>query len=380
MNSALAIGAFVLGVLVVIWSTERLLDGMVGLAGLLRIAPFVIAGVFSGLEAENVAVGVVAARDGHSEIALGTVFGGGTFVICVALGLGAVLFPLKVTLPRGLLLLLAAAPVLAGVALIGPTTSRTAGVVLLAAFTATIWYLVRASKDHDFLGEEADEIRLETNEPVRWWRPVALTAFGLAVITIGAELVNYGANGIIGHFAFPAALLGMIITPAAIEAEEVIRQAVPAKQGRHDIAAGNLVGTVFYFVLFQPRPDRAHSARSRTAPSHHAGLAVPDRRHLAGHRIPVARPPHPHPGGHAAHRLRRVHHRVHPYREINRARSRTPRWGDLPAVTERPIYLDTATTRGFVDWQTLQDWPRRSRHHQPSAGEMDPPPQGRHLR
>jgi cation:H+ antiporter len=108
VTATLAIGAFVLGVLIVIWSTERLLGGMVGLAGLLRVAPFVIAGVFSGLEAENVAVGVVAARDGHSEIALGTVLGGGTFVICVALGLGAVLFPLRVTLPRPILLLLAA--------------------------------------------------------------------------------------------------------------------------------------------------------------------------------------------------------------------------------------------------------------------------------
>jgi cation:H+ antiporter len=250
MTAALAIGAFVLGVLIVIWSTERLLEGMVGLAGLLRVAPFVIAGVFSGLEAENVAVGVVAARGGHSEIALGTVFGGGTFVICVALGLGAVLFPLKVALPRPILLLLAAAPVLAGVALIGGTTSRAAGVVLLAAFAASMWYLVRASKNHDFLGEEADEIRDETAKPASWWRPVALTVFGLVVITLGAELVNYGANGIIGHFAFPAALMGMIITPAAIEAEEVIRQAVPAKQGRHDVAAGNLVGTLFYFVLF----------------------------------------------------------------------------------------------------------------------------------
>jgi cation:H+ antiporter len=160
-----------------------------------------------------------------------------------------VLFPLEVTVPRGILLLLAAAPVLSGVALISGTTSRIAGVVLLAGFTASMWYLVRASRDHDFLRLE-DEIREETTKPLRWWQPAALTAFGLVVITIGAELVNYGADSIIRHFAFPAGLMGMIITPAAIEAEEVIRQAVPAKQGRHDIAAGNLIGTVLYFVLF----------------------------------------------------------------------------------------------------------------------------------
>jgi cation:H+ antiporter len=246
----MAVGAFLLGVVIVVWSTERLLDGMVGLAALLRAAPFVVAVVFSGLEAENVAVGVVAARGHHTEIALGTVFGGGSFIVCVALGLGAVLFPLRVRVPRGVLLMFAATPVLAGVALIGAATARWAGVVLLAAFGVSIWYLVRASRRHDFLGGEAEELRAEAGKVVRWWRPFGLTLVGLAVITVGAELVNYGADGIVQRFAFPVALMGMIVTPAAIEAEEVIRQAVPSRHGRHDVAAGNLIGTLLYFVLF----------------------------------------------------------------------------------------------------------------------------------
>jgi cation:H+ antiporter len=254
VSAVLAVGAFVLGVVVVVWSTELLLDGMVGLAALLRAAPFVIAGIFSGLEAENVAVGVVAGRAHHTDIALGTVFGGGSFIVCVALGLGALLFPLRVRVPRGVLAVFAVTPVLAGVALIGGSTARLAGVVLLAAFSAAMWYLVRASRRHDFLGGEATEIREEAEEHAgkrwRWWRPVGLTLVGLAVITVGAELVNYGADSIVRRFAFPAALMGMIVTPAAIEAEEVIRQAIPSRHGRHDVAAGNLIGTLLYFVLF----------------------------------------------------------------------------------------------------------------------------------
>ena len=49
------------------------------------------------------AVGLVAAHGGVPDLALGTVFGGGVFIVCVALGLGAVLFPLRVRLPRGVL-------------------------------------------------------------------------------------------------------------------------------------------------------------------------------------------------------------------------------------------------------------------------------------
>ena len=54
----------------------------------------------------------------------------------------------------------------------------------------------------------------------------------------------------IGSFSLPAGLIGMVATPAAIELEEVIRQAGPARQGRPDVSAGNLVGTILSFVLF----------------------------------------------------------------------------------------------------------------------------------
>lgn len=44
--------------------------------------------------------------------------------------------------------------------------------------------------------------------------------------------------------------MGAVVTPAAIEAEEVARQVVPSKRGRHDVVAANMIGTVLYFALF----------------------------------------------------------------------------------------------------------------------------------
>ena len=244
---AVAAGAFILGVVVVVWSTGRLLSGMVGLATLLRLAPFAIAGIFSGLEAENVAVGLAAAHGGVPDLALGTVFGGAVFIVCVALGLGAVIAPLRVRLPAGVLVGLAAAPVLAGIALIGDRTSRIAGLVLLAAFALDLGYVVIASRTHRFL--DAGEVLKAAQRRGGWWTPVLLTLVGIGAITLGAELVTFGAQRMIDRFAIPAGLIGMVVTPAAIELEEVIRQAVPARQGRPDVSAGNLVGTVLYFVL-----------------------------------------------------------------------------------------------------------------------------------
>jgi cation:H+ antiporter len=55
---------------------------------------------------------------------------------------------------------------------------------------------------------------------------------------------------VIAGLGVPALLMGMVVTPAAIELEEVVRQAVPTREGHPEVSAGNLVGTALYFLLF----------------------------------------------------------------------------------------------------------------------------------
>ncbi len=246
--AAAAIGLFVFGVVVVIWATERLLEGLVGLGKLLHLAPFAIAAILSGFEAENIAVGLTAAKAGAFQIALGTVFGGAIFLVCVALGLGAIIAPLRVQVPRGVLVMLALTPVAAGIPLFSATTPRLDGLVLLLASLGCFAYLVLASRRHQFV--ESKEVSEVLREHQSWLSAVGLTVLGIAVIGVGGELVTSGATRIIGTFGVSAAIMGMLVTPAAIELEEVIRQAVPARQGRPDVSVGNLSGTLIYFVLF----------------------------------------------------------------------------------------------------------------------------------
>src|SRR5262249_62423751 len=68
--------------------------------------------------------------------------------------------------------------------------------------------------------------------------------------SIGRLCVPSGAVRRNGSSSLRGGLIGMIVMPAAIELEEVIRQVIPAREGRPDVSAGNLVGTVLYFVLF----------------------------------------------------------------------------------------------------------------------------------
>ena len=246
--AAIALTFFVVGAALAIWSTERLLDGLVGLAALTTLSTFVMGALLSGLEAENIAVGVAAGSHGSAEIALGTVFGGATFLVTVALGLGALIAPLELRLPRSFLLLLAGAPVLAGLAVIGDRTTSVAGVGLLVAFGAAMAFIIWRSRRKGFLvGAKVEEARAERP---RWVGVIGLTVLGLAGLTIGGELVAGGAERMIATLGLPALLVGMVLTPAAIEIEEVFRQAIPARRGHPEVSAANLLGTLLYFVLF----------------------------------------------------------------------------------------------------------------------------------
>lgn len=248
MTSLTAIGMFLVGAILAVWATERLLEGMVGLARAVRLSTFVVGAVLSGFEAENVAVGVAAAASNAPIIALGTVFGGAIFLVCVALGLGAVLYPLHVRLSNGLLATMAAAPLVAGLAVISDRSPRFVGVLLLAAFVAFMGYLVSASRRHPVLASE--ELHRTGDEPRSLWPSLWLTALGIVVISLGGKWVADGATRIVAVFGVSAALMGMVVTPAAIELEEIIRQAVPARRGHPEVSAGNLLGTLLYFVLF----------------------------------------------------------------------------------------------------------------------------------
>lgn len=244
----IAIGAFVLGAVLAVWATERLLEGLVSLATVLKLSAFVVGAVLSGLEAENIAVGLGAGANAAAPVALGSVFGGAIFLVCVALGLGAVLFPLKVKLPRLILVIFALSPVLAGIGLIEPITPRWAGLVLLLAFGGAMLYLIAASRHQNFLNN--DEIAEAQEKQHSLLGAVGLTVLGIVVISVGGELVALGAENLIAGLGVPAFLMGMVVTPAAIELEEVVRQAIPAKEGRPDVSVGNLVGTLLYFILF----------------------------------------------------------------------------------------------------------------------------------
>src|SRR5213083_362895 len=100
MDAALSLLALIAGVGLVVGAADVLVDGLVGVARRLEVAPFILTVALSGFELENLAAGIAANAEGLPGAAAGTVFGGVTFLALGVAGLSALIAPIEVTLPR----------------------------------------------------------------------------------------------------------------------------------------------------------------------------------------------------------------------------------------------------------------------------------------
>jgi cation:H+ antiporter len=91
---------FVSGAALLIVSAEKLIAHLVGAASGLRIPLFLLAVVFTGVEFDDIALGVWLNMEDLSGVALGVVFGTALSFTGVVLALAAILAPSRVAIPR----------------------------------------------------------------------------------------------------------------------------------------------------------------------------------------------------------------------------------------------------------------------------------------
>jgi cation:H+ antiporter len=224
------------GVAVVVAGAELFFAGLLGVASRLRVAPFALTVVVSGLETENIVAGIAANLKGLPGAAAGTFLGGTTFLALGVAGLAALVRPLEGGVPVGALLWTAAAPVPALALGLDGELSRVDAVVLLVWFVVALVGLARSAPP------------AEEHQPAPRRGAFARLVGGLAILTAGGDLLAEGVRKSAAGLAVSDTLLGNTVVAASVEAEEVIRVAVPARRGRSDVAIANVVGTIVHFI------------------------------------------------------------------------------------------------------------------------------------
>lgn len=224
----------------VVLAADMFVDGLLGVALALRIAPFVLSVALSGFETENLAVGIAANAKGLPGAAAGTFLGGVTFLAFGVAGLGGLIAPIRVELPIGFAVWTAIAPLPLFAFAINGRVSRLEGALLVVWSIVALVGLARTGRR--LLAAEDEEERIR--------RPGLKLFAGLALLTGGGWLIGQGLRTTVRQFGVPQTLLGNTALAATVEAEELARFAVPARRGRPEIALGNIAGTVVHFAAF----------------------------------------------------------------------------------------------------------------------------------
>jgi cation:H+ antiporter len=225
------------GLGLVVAGAELFVDGLLPAAERLRISPYALVVVLSGLELENLAAGIALDLRGLGTAAAGTFLGGTTFLALAVPGLAALIAPIDVRFPLPLLVCSAAAPIPVFALGLDGGLSRIDGAVLVAWFGLALYGIARSGRGL---------VATATIEPRSF--PLARLAVGLAAIAGAGLLVGDGVRRIVRHFDVSATLLGNAAVAPAVELEEVARVAVPTRRGRPEIGLGNIFGTIAHFA------------------------------------------------------------------------------------------------------------------------------------
>ncbi len=237
MTDLLLLGA---GLVAVVAGAEFFFDGLLGIASRVKTAPFVVTALISGLELENLAAGIAANAKDLPGAAAGTFLGGTTFLALGVTGLAATIRPLDIALPWKPLAAAGASPLAIVVLAFDGNLSRFDGTALVAWFLVVMVVLTRTGRD----------ILIEAEDDDAKSHPAIRLLGGLAILSIGGEILGEGIRNVVSRFGVSATLLGNTAIAASVEAEEIARVAVPARRGRSDVALGNIVGTLTHFIAF----------------------------------------------------------------------------------------------------------------------------------
>ncbi|VUD46841.1 Inner membrane protein YrbG [Thalassocella blandensis] len=245
--------ALVAGLVLLVWSADRFVDGASGAARYFGMPPLLIGMVVVGFgtSAPEMVVSALAAVQGNPGIALGNAYGSNIINIALILGVTAVISPIIVhsAVLKKELPILAAVTVIAAWQLFDGTLSRLDAIFLLLIFLAlmiwTIWLSLK-NKNDALAGEMAQELQ---SKPQNIRHSLIWLVAGLLLLIISSRLLVWGAIEIAKSVGVSDLIIGLTIVAVGTSLPELASSIIAARKSEHDIALGNILGSNLFNTL-----------------------------------------------------------------------------------------------------------------------------------
>lgn len=249
----MALAAIVLGLVVLVWSADRFVDGAAATARHLGLPPLLIGMLVIGFgtSAPELTVSALAAVQGNPGLALGNAYGSNITNIALIVGVVALLSPLTVhsqVIRREL-------PVLGVMTLISlwclhdGVISRGDSIILLVLLFGFLGYSIWRSQRPQQEALQTDAEAETVAQSMSLKRSVVWTLIGLALLIVSSRFLVWGAVTIAEAFGVSDLVIGLTVVAIGTSLPELASSISAVRKNQHDLVLGNVVGSNLFNTL-----------------------------------------------------------------------------------------------------------------------------------
>ena len=253
MTALMPIAALIVGLLLLIWSADRFVEGASATARHFAVPPLLVGMVIVGFgtSAPELVVSALAASQGNPSLALGNAWGSNIVNMGLILGVTALIAPIQVRsqVLRKELPLLIGVTALSALLVWDLSLSRTDAIVLLTAFALLMGWSIREAMAHgdDALAQETDAELQAHAMPLP--RALLWLVLGLLVLVGASRLLVWGAVDIAQGLGVSDLVIGLTVVAVGTSLPELASCVAAARKGEDDIALGNVLGSGLFNTL-----------------------------------------------------------------------------------------------------------------------------------
>ena len=246
-----AFGSILVGLALLVWSADRLVEGATSFARHLGVSTMIIGitVVGFGTSAPEILVSVIAVLEDTPDLAIGNALGSNIANIGLILGVTALITPLpiaKITFKREYPLLIFATGVMSW-CLYDGELDTVDGYLLLTLLGLMLWYLVRSHQLE--ANTNLDENKLDRGQDTSFLASAGWLVLGLILLVGSSKLLVWGATEVAHSFGISELFIGLTIVALGTSLPELAASIASVRKGEPDLAIGNVIGSNLFNSL-----------------------------------------------------------------------------------------------------------------------------------
>ena len=240
----------VAGLIGLVWSSDKFVDGAAAIARWAGLSPLLIGLtiVSLGTSAPEIVISIIASLSGSGELAVGNALGSNIANTGLVLGVTLIIKSMAVEASaiRRELPQMMGATLLAGALLADGELSLLDGTVLLSALILFLFLLSKRGP-----GKEATGVEAAASAGLAWLKFLG----GLVLLVISSRVLVIGAVNVATALGVSELIVGLTIVAIGTSLPELAASVVSAVKGHADMAIGAILGSnIFNLLIVLPIP------------------------------------------------------------------------------------------------------------------------------